>query len=277
MRDNGVLQRGQIFSVFNHEHLKEAIALYKLFYYAKDFQTFYNTAVWARQNVNEGVFLYAVSVAIVHRPDTYKFVLPPIYEVYPQYFFSSDVIHQAHRYKQQYFGQKQHHDGHYNGYTINANYSGYYLNLDAEQKLSYFTEDVGISSFYYYYHIFYPFWLGGQDFDYQYERRGETFYYVYQQFLARYYLERLSNGRGEIPFFNYEVPVAKGFCPSLRYPNGLEFPSRPNHANLYEYFYNYGQKYSNRYAYSYTFAQDYERRIRDAIDKGYVRTVSIIF
>lgn len=255
--------------------MQEAVALFKLFFYARDYETFYNTAVWARQNVNEGVFLYAVSVAIVHRPDTKRFVLPPIYEVYPYYFFNSEVIQKAYRYKQQNSNQEERHESGYNGFTINSNYSGYYLNLQPEQSLSYFTEDVGINSYYYYFNIYFPFWLGGEDFDFEYTRRGELFYYVYQQFLARYYAERVSNGFGEIPFFNYEAPLETGFYPSLRYPNGLEFPTRPNFANLYEYFYNYGQRYgNNKYAYSFTFVQDYERRIRDAIDRGYINTVS---
>jgi hypothetical protein len=274
-----LLPRGQVFSIFYQEQLQQAIALYRLFYYAKDYQTFYNTAVWARQHVNEGVYLYSLSVAIVHRPDTYGIVLPPIYEVYPYYFYNNEVIQQAYRYKQQYYGQQrqQNQDEHsgFNGYTINANYSGYYLNLNPEQSLSYFTEDVGLNSFYYYYNIYYPYWLGGQEFNYQNDRRGELFYYIYQQLLARYYLERLSNGFGEIEYFNYEVPFQTGYYPSLQYSNGLPFPTRPNYANLYEYFYNYGQRYgNNRYAYSYTRVQDYERRIRDAIDRGYVYSVS---
>ncbi|XP_044272322.1 hexamerin-like [Tribolium madens] len=260
----GLLPRGEVFSVFYEEHLQQAIALYKLFYYAKDYDTFYKTAVWARQHVNEGLFLYSFSVAIVHREDTYGIVLPPIYEIYPHYFYNNEVIQEAYRYKQQYYNQEH-------GYTINANYSGFYLNLHPEQSLAYFTEDVGVNSFYYYYNIYYPHWLGGEDFDYHHDRRGEQYYYVYQQILARYYLERLSNDFGEIPFFNYEVPFENGYYPSLQYPNGLPFPVRPNHAHLYEYFYNYGQKYgNNKYAYSYTFVQDYERRIRDAIDRGYV-------
>ena len=266
--------------MFYEEHLQQAIALYKLFYYAKDYETFYKTAVWARQHVNEGVYLYSLSVAIVHRADTYGVILPPIYEIYPYYFYNNEVIQQAYRYKQQYYGQgaqqgEEH--GSYHGYTINANYSGYYLNLHPEQSLSYFTEDVGVNAFYYYYNIFYPHWLGGDEYDYEHDHRGEQYYYVYQQILARYYLERLSNGFGEIPFYNWEVPFETGYYPSLQYPNGLQFPARPNYAHLYEYFYNYGQRYgNNKYAYSYTHVQDYERRISEAIDRGYVYTVSTV-
>jgi hypothetical protein len=49
----------------------------------------YTTAVWARTPINEGMFMYSLSVALIHRPDTYYFSLPPIYEIYPHYFYST--------------------------------------------------------------------------------------------------------------------------------------------------------------------------------------------
>lgn len=268
------LQRGEIFSVFHGEHLRQAIALFKLFYYANDFDTFYKTAVWARQYVNEGMFLYSFSVALIHRPDTYYFSLPPIYEIYPHYFYNYEVIQKAKHYKQMYYGN----DGaHYNDRTIYANYSGFYLNIHPEQALSYFTEDIGVNSYYYYYNLYYPYWMSGEEFNLKYDNRGEVFYYFYQQILARYYLERLSHSYGEVDHFDWEVPFETGYYPSLCYPNGLYFPTRHNYAHLYEYFYNYGQHYGfNKYAYSYTHIKDYERRIHDAVDSGYVHTVSLL-
>jgi len=267
--ENGFLPRGHIFTVFNDVHLQQAIAFFKVLYYAKDYDMFYKVAVWGRQYVNEGIYLYALSVAIVHRQDTYGIVLPPIYEIYPYYFYSSDVISKVHKYKQIYYGDKVHET---HGYTINANYSGYYLNLHPEQSMSYYLEDVGINSFYYYYNIYYPYWLDSKEFGFEHGRRGEQYRYVYQQLVARYYLERLSNDFGEIPFFNWDLPFETGYYPSLRYPNGLEFPTRPNYVNLHEYFYNYGQSWAHKspYGYSYTKVQDYERRIRDAIDRGFI-------
>lgn len=269
----GLLPRGEIFSEFYEPQLKQAIALFKVLYYAKDYDTFFRTAVWARNNVNEGMYLYALSVAIAHRQDTYGIILPPIYEIYPYYFFNGEVIQKAIQYKQQYYGKQEQKE---RVYTILANYSGHYLNLNPEQSMSYFLEDVGINAFYYYYNLYYPFWMSGEEFKLKNDRRGEQYYYLYQQLLARYYLERLSNDFGEIDMFNYELFVPTGYYPSLRYSNGLEFPSRPNYAKLHEYFYNYGQKYSlkGRYPYSYTLVKDFERRIRDTIDSGYAFTVS---
>lgn len=100
---NELLPRGVVFNLLNDEHLQYAIALYNLFYYAKDYETFLNVAIWARQNVNQGLFVYSLSVAIVHRPDTKDYLLPPIYEIFPQYFFNSHVIQKVQNYKQQLF------------------------------------------------------------------------------------------------------------------------------------------------------------------------------
>lgn len=159
----------------------------------------------------------------------------------------------------------------FSGYIINANYSGWYLNLNPEQFLSYYYEDVGINAFYYYYNIYYPFWLDGEEFNLKNDRRGEQFYYINQQLLARLYLERLSNGLGEIPNIDYDSPIPVGYYPSLSYPNGLEFPFRPNDVYMRRRVDN-DQSYSRLWNSSdvYEMVRDYERRIRDAIDSGFV-------
>lgn len=95
-----MLPRDEVFSVFYDYHLKQAVALFKVLYYAKDFDTFYKTACWARYYLNQGMFLYSFSVALIHRYDTYTMVLPPIYEIYPYYFFNTEVIQKAQYYKQ---------------------------------------------------------------------------------------------------------------------------------------------------------------------------------
>ncbi|XP_018563800.1 hexamerin [Anoplophora glabripennis] len=265
----GLLPRDRIFSVLNEVHLKQAITLFKLFYYAKDWDTFYKTAVWARNHVNAGMFVYSLSVAMVFRADTYGLVVPAIYEVLPMAFFSSEVVQEA-----EVFKQKLKDSNEMQRHTIVSNYSGYYLNLHPEQSMSYYTEDIGLNAFYYYCNVYYPFWMDGEEFKLKNDRRGEQYYYLYQQLLARYYLERLSNDFGEIDMVYWDEPVKTGYYPSLTYPNGLEFPSRPNFAKLSEYFYNYGQSWSfkSRYGYSYTLVKDYERRIRDIIDWGYIPT-----
>lgn len=57
--------------------------------------------------MNEGLYLYILSVAVIQREDTNGIILPPIYEIYPYYFYNSEIIQEAQRYKQQYGPQNQ--------------------------------------------------------------------------------------------------------------------------------------------------------------------------
>ncbi|KAJ6638509.1 Larval serum protein 2 [Pseudolycoriella hygida] len=256
---HGILPQNEIFSIFESYHREQAISLFHLFYYAKDWDTFYKTMVWARFNVNEGMFIYALTVAVLHRPDMSGIVLPAPYEIYPFYYFNNEVVQKAQQYKMQGFYSTKKVENVYT-VTIPTNYTGYYYYTNPEQKLSYFTEDIGLNSYYYYFHVDYPFWMGGEEYNLYKDRRGAFFLYQYQQFLARFYLERLSNGLGEIPNFSWEKPIPTGYYPNLRYYNGDFFPVRNN-------FY---EVYTERNYYYIDLVEDYERYIRDAIEFGFI-------
>lgn len=118
--------------------------------------------------------------------------------------------------------------------------------------------------------------MDGDEFNLKNDRRGEQFYFINQQILARLYLERLSNGLGEIPNIDLNNPVQSGYYPSLTYPNGLQFPIRPDNVLLRRRSDN-DQSYSQSYNSSdiYELVKDYETRIRGAIDSGIVLSVSI--
>lgn len=90
-----MLPRGEIFTTMYGQLKDEMISLFRIFYTAKDFDTFYNTAVWARFNVNEHMFIYSLVNAVLHRPDTTDLRVPPMYEVLPHFFFNEDVLHKA--------------------------------------------------------------------------------------------------------------------------------------------------------------------------------------
>ncbi|GAB0094125.1 Larval serum protein 1 alpha chain [Sergentomyia squamirostris] len=254
----GMLPFDDVFSVFSETHKKQVMSLFYFFYYAKDWDTFYKSMVWARFHVNEGMFVYALTTAVLHRKDLAGIVLPAPYEIYPYYFFNSEVITTAQQYKMQgFYGMKKYGDVY--SVTIPSNYTGWYKHTNPEQKISYFTEDIGLNSHYYYFHMDYPFWMGGKEFNLYSDRRGEYYFYQYQQYLARYYLERLSNDLGIIPEFSWYEPIKTGYYPDLRYYNGVYFPSRENYYYMYtEYNYYYIQM-----------VEMYEQRIMDAIDLGF--------
>lgn len=116
--------------------------------------------------------------------------------------------------------------------------------------------------------------MESEEYQIQNPHRGEQYYYVHQQILARYYLERLSNNMGEIPYFDWDWEVETGYYPSLQYPNGMYFPVRPSNVELYkpqDGYQSHSFYYSN-FTWSQSWVQDYEQRIRDAIDQGFIWT-----
>lgn len=163
----------------------------------------------------------------------------------------------------------------FEGITINANYSKPISDADLELIMSYFTEDVGLNAFYYYYNIYFPFWLPNKMINFQTDRRGEQFFYLIQQLLARYCLERLSNGLGNTPVLDYSMQIHSGYDPKMSYPNGWKFPMRPNDLWLRLTRAIENTRIDNNYTNSYMFIKDYEGRIKHNIDFGYVTTVSV--
>nr|WGN96264.1 setae polypeptide [Ochrogaster lunifer] len=217
----GFLPKGFEFSVFYERMRDEAIALFHLFYYAKDFETFYKTAAFAKVHLNEEQFLYVFYIAVLQRPDTHGIILPAPYEVFPQYFTNKQVSQKIFATKMQKvesyapfaerYGVVKENDW----WVFYSNYSNGLSYPNDELRLSYFTEDIGLNSYYYYFHSHLPFWWSSEKYGAFKERRGEVYFYVYQQLLARYYLERLANGLGKIFEFSWYSEFKTGFYPML--------------------------------------------------------------
>lgn len=264
----GVLPKGFTFSTIRDVTMKEVAALFNLFYYSVDYDTFYKNVIFARANMNEGVFMYALTVAVIHRPDLFTgIVLPPIYEIYPYYFINSDVLTKAMHYKMgmgvEDFGKSTkmfHSNFTYNYNTVSTNDYYNYFGMDFEDKLTYFTEDIGLNAYYYYFNMDYPTFMDGEKFGLVKDRRGENYLYMYQQLLARYYLERMSNDMGPIETITFDKFIKTGYTPMLTYFNGMKFPTRMD---------NYDIKTSEYYTEMIQFVKDYEMRIRQLIDTGY--------
>lgn len=257
--NRGLIGHDELFSPYNPKHREQVIGLFHTLYYANDWDAFYKTALWARFHVNDGLFVYALSVALVHRSDMQGLELPAIYEIHPHLFFNSDVIQHAQLLKQQGFHDLKKVEGVYN-VVVQSNYTGSVVHVNDEQRLAYFTEDIGLNAYYYYFHIDYPFWLGGEDVHLNKDRRGEFYLFVHQQLLARYYLERLSNSLGHIKEFNWWTPVETGYYPRLQTPQGYPFSPRENNHVIYR---------ENNY-FNVDEISIYESRLLNAIHWGYV-------
>lgn len=56
--------------------------------------------------------------------------------------------------------------------------------VEPEHRLAYFREDIGINLHHWHWHLVYPF--AGSERIVRKDRRGELFYYMHQQIIARY-------------------------------------------------------------------------------------------
>lgn len=263
----GFLPRGEVFTLNVDRQLKEVVTMFHMLYYAKDFVTFIKTACWMRLYLNEGMFVYALTVAVRHREDCKGIILPPPYEIYPYYFVRADVIQRAYMLKMKkglidhklcdFYGIKKTDKG---VYIIDENFMDTRHYLNDEDRLRYFTEDIDLNTYYYYFHVDYPFWMKDDVSHKLMFRRWELTMYVYQQILARYYLERLSNGLGDITPFSWDKPIRKGYWPWMMLHNGVQLPVRMNN-----YVFN---DYKNTFVMETV--KEYEDIIKEAIVKGFV-------
>nr|ATU82892.1 secreted Hemocyanin-like protein [Pristhesancus plagipennis] len=255
-----------IFSMADPLTRRDTRKLFDLFFFAKDFQTFYKSACWARKHVNEKQFTYTYILALLHRKDCGNFAIPPLYEILPTYFVPTETMHQVFRAKM--LGVK---DGKFTynstGYEYNYHPSmfGGPLSFDAtgniEYKVSYIREDVGLNNFYAMFLAKLPSWMcperyGGR----VWYKRGETFYFAHQQLFARYTLERLANGVPYVERLEWNKPIKVGYNPRVSHWNGKPLYTRPDYTVIHQ---------------NTIFKVDeLEKRILTVIDKGLVRNMS---
>jgi hypothetical protein len=137
----GLVQpKGTVYSNSISQLRKEVALLHRVFLSAKNYQTFLATAAWARVHVNEGQFVKAFVGAILQHPETQGVILPPLYEIVPQYYIDARIIQEAQNIAIQGTGQSP--------VVIPVNYTAHLS--QSEQQLSYFTQDVGLANYYAY-------------------------------------------------------------------------------------------------------------------------------
>ncbi|XP_052862406.1 hexamerin-1.1-like [Anopheles cruzii] len=255
------LEKGEVFTIYNELYLRQTYALFSFLYNSADWDTYYKNVIWARENINEGMFIYVIHLTVMHYPALQGIVLPAIYEIYPYYFFNTDVIRTISYKKlvEPKFGFYA--NGKYN--VVHANYTAsypvdYYNNFHSEEMMSYFTEDIGLNAYYYYFMMDYPFFLGGDKFGLMKDRRGELYWYTHKMLLARYNLERMSNYMGTVKPLVWRFPLKTGYFSMLSYWNGVPFKSR-----------DYNYVISDEMYYKVDWVHGWEMKIRQIIEQGY--------
>lgn len=171
--------------------------------------------------------MYSFSLAVRHRKDCVGLVLPPIYEIYPFTFVAATTQESISRYFM----------------TSNSAETVVFkatepVNDGSENvRLKYFTEDIGLNTFYYNFHLDYPFWMTDEVYGLSIDRRGELYIHLHRQLLARYNLERKSNQLCLVPSFNPTQVVERVFDSPLMFHNGFTMPSRFMDVDLLKYKY----------------------------------------
>ncbi|XP_004522412.1 larval serum protein 1 beta chain-like [Ceratitis capitata] len=97
-KQGALLPRGEFFGALVKSHHEQAHGLFNYFYFAKDLATCQQNIAWARIHVNEGMFVYALTLTVIHRDDFKGLMLPTIYEILPKSFFNSKLIHAAEKF-----------------------------------------------------------------------------------------------------------------------------------------------------------------------------------
>ncbi|XP_059045621.1 sex-specific storage-protein 1-like [Achroia grisella] len=263
----GMLPRGEVFVHLDPKQSEEAILVSKLLYFAKDFDVLLKTACWLRERINGGMFVYALTAAVFHRPDCNGINIPAPYEIHPYFFVDSNILHKAFMMKMTK-GAVDPVIKNYYGISINNNNlvidwrKGLRHTMSEFDRTSYFTEDIDLNTYLYYLHMSYPYWMTEDIYNVNKERRGEVMWYTYQQLLGRLRLERLSHMMCDIQPLNLDGTLEEGYWPKILLPTGDEMPVRHNNLEIVN---------ENNIKYK-LLIEDNERIIRDGIKKGYIVT-----
>ncbi|KAM3965838.1 acidic juvenile hormone-suppressible protein 1 [Aphomia sociella] len=259
-----ILPRNVPFTILDPMHRYQVTTLFHLLYSAKTYSTFYKTAVYLREHINEYQFIYVLSVAIIHRPDTQDIRIPPIYDVFPSYFHNSEVMTTAQRITTHGHRMIEDYPSTYiwdDSVVIRLNETVWPYLHTKYGLVSYLTHDPTLNAMYYNNKLAFPTWLRGETCGLK-EKRGELFWFRHKQILSRYYMARLVAGLGEIPDLGFNE-VEEGYTSSLLYHNGISFPVRPDHFVL---------QHQSWLSDEIEEIEIYESRIRDVIDKGFYIT-----
>nr|P80888.2 RecName: Full=Hemocyanin [Palinurus vulgaris] len=246
LNDHRLLEEHHWFSLFNTRQREELAMLFTVLNQCKEWDFLNNNAAFFRERMNEGEFVYALYVSVIHSKLGDGIVLPPLYQITPHMFTNSEVIDKA------YSAKMTHKEG-----TFNMSFTGTQKNR--EQRVAYFGQDIGMNIHHVTWHMDFPFWWD-DSYGYHLDRKGELFFWVHHQLTARFDAERFSNWMDPVDELHWDDIIHEGFAPHASYKYGGEFPTRPDNTH----FKNVDGVARVRDM------EITENRIRDAIAHGYI-------
>ncbi|KAL0867933.1 hypothetical protein ABMA27_008607 [Loxostege sticticalis] len=198
------------FSLFLPKHQKMATEVIDVLLAVPQdqLQELLSTCVYARTHLNPQLFNYSLSVVLMHRRDTKGFKIPNYAETFPSKFLDSQVFSQARE-----MAAVVPENVPRIPITIPRDFTA--SDLDWEHRLAYWREDIGINLHHWHWHLVYPFTATDRSIVAK-DRRGELFFYMHQQMIARYNCERLINNLKRVEkFSNFRAPIPEAYFPKL--------------------------------------------------------------
>ncbi|CAH1163694.1 unnamed protein product [Phaedon cochleariae] len=200
------LRRDENFSLFIPKHRRIAGRLINIYLGMRSVDDLLSVAVYTRDRVNPYLFNYALSVALLHRPDTQDMDLPSFVRSFPDKYIDSKVFAKARE------EANVVPEGSRMPIEIQKDYTA--SDLEVEHRLAYFREDIAINLHHWHWHLVYPFEAAMEIVNKN--RRGELFYYMHQQVMARYNFERLSNKMKRVErFIDWTSEISEAYFPKL--------------------------------------------------------------
>ena len=98
--------------------------------------------------------------------------------------------------------------------------------------MAYFREDIGVNMHHWHWHLVYP--GEGPDAVVNKDRRGELFYYMHSQIIARYNVDRVGNKLARVvDLSNLRTPLPEAYFPKMiRSSNNRAYPGRVENSVL---------------------------------------------
>ncbi|CAL4058601.1 unnamed protein product, partial [Meganyctiphanes norvegica] len=262
-----LVKMGTTYSQFNPLHRAAAKELTQRFMdpQIENMQILGHVAAAIRDHVNEGLFIYALSYAIIRNPKFDSRLVPAIYEVFPNKFIPQYTIKQA----MDQLRSTQYKDPQNLSDEIvvehNIEFTG--SDLNPEHRVAYFREDYGLNAHHWHWHLVYP--IGDEK---PRDRKGEIFFYMHNQMIARYDWERLSNWLNRVvKLSNWRVPIPEGYFPKLTINNAAKhYGTRPD--NMTPQNFTRIDKIDDQFVpFDINDMERWRERLFDAIHKGYMK------
>lgn len=219
------IPRGAIFSIFVKSHRLAAKELCDYFMEASSVKELKQREEKVRGFINEKLFVFALSFVIIRKQEMRHLRLPSIVEVFPSMFVPVTTVSEMEQEAKRSNPDQE---------IIITEYGPEFssTHLKPEHRVAYWREDYGINSHHWHWHLVYPVDLGVRR-----DRKGELFFYMHQQMLARYDMDRLSVGLNRVQkLSNWRMPIPDGYFPKLTISNsGQIWGSRQDNTLLQDF------------------------------------------